>query len=94
LRLFGCDIDANDFIDAVPILAVVGCYAQGMTKIFNVTIARAKECDRITAIAAAGATVIEDAQYVKKSYPAFYSDLKSLGGFVAKNYLIDSKAID
>lgn len=50
-QLAGSQIDVNDFIDAVPILAVVGCYAQGQTRIVNAAIARAKESDRLAAIA-------------------------------------------
>ena len=46
-QLIGCDIDVNDFIDALPILAVVGCYAKGTTKLFNAGIARKKESDRL-----------------------------------------------
>lgn len=48
--LTGMEIDANDFIDAVPILAVIGCFASGKTIIKNASIARSKECDRISAI--------------------------------------------
>jgi 3-phosphoshikimate 1-carboxyvinyltransferase len=48
--LEGIEIDANDFIDAVPILAVAGCYAKGFTKIKNVAVARTKECNRLAAI--------------------------------------------
>lgn len=46
-KLIGCDIDVNDFIDALPILAVVGCYSQGTTKLLNAGIARKKESDRL-----------------------------------------------
>lgn len=49
--LKGLTIDLNDMIDALPILAVLGCYAAGTTKIVNAAIARKKESDRITAIA-------------------------------------------
>jgi len=49
-QLIGKEIDVNDFIDAVPILAVVGCYANGQTKIVNAAIARTKECDRLACI--------------------------------------------
>lgn len=49
-QLIGCEIDVNDFIDAVPILAVVGCYAKGTTKIVNAAIARTKECNRLACI--------------------------------------------
>jgi 3-phosphoshikimate 1-carboxyvinyltransferase len=49
-KLIGREIDVNAFIDAVPILAVVGCYAQGTTKLTNAKIARSKECDRLACI--------------------------------------------
>ncbi len=71
--LHGIEIDVNDFIDAVIILAVVGCFATGQTRIFNAKIARAKECDRLHAIATEltkmGANVIEfdDGLIIKKS---------------------------
>jgi len=50
-QLVGCDIDVNDFIDALPILAVLGCYAKGTTRLLNAGIARCKESDRLAAIA-------------------------------------------
>lgn len=50
-RLKGCTIDVNDFIDAVPILAVMGCYAEGETQLVNASIARHKECNRLSCIA-------------------------------------------
>lgn len=49
--LHGKKIDINNFIDALPILAVVGCFASGKTELVNGTIARQKESDRIHAIA-------------------------------------------
>lgn len=49
-QLKGASIDINDFIDSLPILAVLGCYAEGTTEIYNAAIARKKECDRIRAI--------------------------------------------
>ncbi len=48
--LKGKKIDINPFIDALPILAVLGCFAKGKTEIFNGKIARKKESDRIAAI--------------------------------------------
>ena len=48
--LQGIRIDVNDFIDALPILAVVGCFASGETEIVNGAIARKKESDRIHCI--------------------------------------------
>lgn len=46
-RLKGIKIDVNDFIDALPILAVLACFAEGRTEIANAAIARKKESDRI-----------------------------------------------
>jgi 3-phosphoshikimate 1-carboxyvinyltransferase len=124
-KLVGTTIDVNDMIDAVPILAVVGCYAEGTTIIEGAKIAREKECDRLSAmtleltkmgaditeqpeslmikksqlsgatlnshhdhrivmslvVAALGATGnsnIEGVEWVKKSYPNFYSDFSKL----------------
>ncbi len=50
-RLRGCELEVNDIIDAVTILAVVGCYAEGTTKLTNASIARKKESDRLSTIA-------------------------------------------
>ncbi|MBI5273201.1 MAG: 3-phosphoshikimate 1-carboxyvinyltransferase [Chlamydiia bacterium] len=50
-RLHGMKIDINDFIDALPILAVIGCFAEGKTEIVNASVARKKESDRISSIA-------------------------------------------
>ena len=50
-RSKGIRIDINDFVDALPILAVIGCFAEGRTEIFNGAIARYKESDRVHAIA-------------------------------------------
>jgi len=48
--LQGKKLDINDYIDAITILAVMGCYAEGETELTNAAIAREKECDRIHAI--------------------------------------------
>lgn len=45
--LQGLEIDVNDIIDAIPILAVVGCFAKGRTILKGAHIARFKESDRI-----------------------------------------------
>lgn len=50
-RLKGGLIDVNPIIDAIPILAVVGCYAEDETRLINGAIGRHKECDRIACIA-------------------------------------------
>lgn len=48
--LKGIDIDLNNLIDAIAILAVIGCFAEGKTHLYNAQIARHKESDRIAAI--------------------------------------------
>jgi 3-phosphoshikimate 1-carboxyvinyltransferase len=48
--LSGLTVDINNFIDAITILAVVGCYAEGETVIQNAAIAKQKECNRIHSI--------------------------------------------
>jgi len=50
-KLKGMKIDLDSCIDALPILTVIGCFAEGKTEIFNAAIARKKESDRISAIA-------------------------------------------
>ncbi len=49
--LQGCRIDLNEVIDAITLMAVVGCFAEGETVLYNAAIARNKECDRIASIA-------------------------------------------
>lgn len=49
-KLSGVTVDINDFIDAVTILAVIGCYAEGKTHIYNAKGAKGKECNRLHAI--------------------------------------------
>lgn len=49
--LKGARIDINDFVDALPILSVIGCFAEGHTEIVNAAIARKKESDRIACMA-------------------------------------------
>lgn len=43
----GKKINVNDCIDALPILAVMACFAEGETKITGASIARKKESDRL-----------------------------------------------
>jgi len=45
--LVGCEIDLNATPDALPMMAVVGCFARGTTRLVNVPQARLKETDRI-----------------------------------------------
>ncbi len=50
-ELVGCELDLNNTPDALPALAVVGCYAKGETILKNVAQARIKETDRIEVMA-------------------------------------------
>ena len=62
-RLEGCEIDLNATPDALPMMAVVGCFARGNTRLVNVPQARLKETDRITVMRSEleklGAKIIE-----------------------------------
>ena len=62
-KLNGIEIDARQIPDLVPILAVTGAFANGVTKITNAERLRIKESDRLSAIAnalnAVGAKVTE-----------------------------------
>jgi 3-phosphoshikimate 1-carboxyvinyltransferase len=49
--LRGIEIDVNDCIDAIPILAVLGCFASGKTVLKGGSIARYKESDRLRCMA-------------------------------------------
>jgi 3-phosphoshikimate 1-carboxyvinyltransferase len=48
--LIGVDIDAKDIPDLVPICAVLGCYAEGRSEIYNAKRLRYKESDRLDSI--------------------------------------------
>ena len=50
-KLKGINIDLNSAPDALPILAVTGCFARGTTRLLNVPQARIKETDRIEVMA-------------------------------------------
>lgn len=50
--LSGITVDVNAAIDAVPVLAAVACFADSPTVITGASIARHKESDRISAMAA------------------------------------------
>ena len=45
--LKGCEIDMNATPDALPMMAVLACFAEGTTRLVNVPQARLKETDRI-----------------------------------------------
>jgi 3-phosphoshikimate 1-carboxyvinyltransferase len=71
--LKGIKVDINDFVDAITILAVVACYAEGETQIYNASIAKQKECNRIQCVATelrkmgADITETEDGLLIRKS---------------------------
>ncbi|ADG13031.1 3-phosphoshikimate 1-carboxyvinyltransferase [Methanocaldococcus infernus ME] len=48
-NLEGVEIDVNDIPDLVPTLAVLACFAEGKTVIYNGEHVRYKECDRLRA---------------------------------------------
>jgi 3-phosphoshikimate 1-carboxyvinyltransferase len=48
--LHGIEIDCSGTPDAVPILAVLGCKAQGETILYNISASRLKETDRTSSI--------------------------------------------
>jgi 3-phosphoshikimate 1-carboxyvinyltransferase len=47
-NLKGIEIDMNAIPDALPAMAVLGCFAEGETRLVNVAQARLKETDRIS----------------------------------------------
>jgi len=50
-KLRGIDVDMGNMPDVVPTLAVVAAFAEGTTIIRNVAHLKAKECDRLVAVA-------------------------------------------
>ena len=50
--MIGCELDLNATPDALPMMAVVACFARGRTRLANVPQARLKETDRIAVMAA------------------------------------------
>ncbi len=62
-ELQGCELDLNATPDALPMMAVLACFASGTTRLVNVPQARLKETDRIAVMAAElaklGATIRE-----------------------------------
>jgi 3-phosphoshikimate 1-carboxyvinyltransferase len=49
-RLKGMKIDARNIPDLVPVCAVLGCFAEGETNIYNAERLRIKESDRLASI--------------------------------------------
>ena len=71
--LKGIRVDINNFVDAITVLAVVACFAEGETVIYNGAIAKQKECNRIHSIATelrkmgADITETQDGLCIRKS---------------------------
>jgi 3-phosphoshikimate 1-carboxyvinyltransferase len=71
--LAGCEIDLNATPDALPMMAVLGCFARGTTRLVNVPQARVKETDRIAVMRqelermGAKATELEDGLVIEES---------------------------
>lgn len=51
-HLHGCEIDASQCPDIIPVLAAAACVCEGETRIVNAGRLRIKECDRLHAVAA------------------------------------------
>lgn len=72
--LSGITVDINNFIDALPVLAVVACFAEGETCIHNAAIAKQKECNRIHGISTelkkmgADITETDDGLIIRRSH--------------------------
>lgn len=49
-KLFGVDIDAHNIPDLVPVCAVLCCYAEGISEIYNAQRLRYKESNRLVSI--------------------------------------------
>ena len=72
-KLKGLEIDMNSIPDALPAMAVVGCFADGETRLVNVPQARLKETDRISVMCqelkkmGADITELPDGLIIRKS---------------------------
>lgn len=72
-KLKGVELDLNSTPDALPAMAVAGCFAEGETRLVNVPQARMKETDRIsvmcTELAKMGADIkeLEDGLVIRHS---------------------------
>jgi len=72
-QLTGCELDLNATPDALPMMAVLGCFAEGKTSLVNVPQARLKETDRIAVMCkelskiGAKVTELEDGLSIEQS---------------------------
>lgn len=75
-RLKGMELDLNDTPDALPAMAVLGCFAEGTTRIYNVAHARIKETDRIKVMAEELSKMNADIYETKDGLIINHSNLK------------------
>ena len=75
-ELNGVELDLNNTPDALPALAVVGCFAKGETRLVNVAQARIKETDRISAMACELKKMGADIEELESGLVVRKSDLK------------------
>lgn len=84
-KLQAIKIDINDFIDSLPILAVVACFAEGTTTLTNALVARSKECDRIHCMAnelvklGAKVTETQDSLIIEGGNQLHFGEINSYG---------------
>jgi 3-phosphoshikimate 1-carboxyvinyltransferase len=74
--LTGGELDLNNTPDALPALAVVGCFAKGETVLKNVAQARIKETDRIKVMATELSKMGADIEEMKDGLIIRQSELK------------------
>ncbi len=75
-ELMGCELDLNNTPDALPALAVVGCYTKGETILKNVAQARIKETDRIRVMATELSKMGADIEELEEGLIIRQSELK------------------
>jgi 3-phosphoshikimate 1-carboxyvinyltransferase len=79
-KLQGIEIDCSGTPDAVPILAVLGCKAQGITVLKNVDASRLKETDRTAIIKKELEKMGGKFEETRDTLTVYHSDLK--GAFI------------
>ena len=76
-RLSGINLDAKDIPDLVPVCAVLACYAEGCSEIYNAKRLRYKESDRLDSISTelrkmgADITVTDDGLAINGECPLY-----------------------
>ena len=75
-QLIGCELDLNATPDALPMMAVVACFARGQTTLANIPQARLKETDRIAVMAGELAKMGADIRQLPDGLVIGHSDLK------------------